>query len=825
MPVQLPDARSFGGRSNPRPERGIATIRSNRELARAGQQAAAVEAQGWEQAGRAVAGVAEGQLIKRDKERQAEIQDQLATAKSNFLVAKAETEASFENDSDYATFDTRYQKALDEKLTEISATITDEDARKRFNVDIKPSVTQGLLSVRSLAKRKEVDAGRARLNELSDNNVNAALSVDSETANELLGSVHEAIDAGLAKGYLTEQEAQKSRRDVAENFAKRRIGMMPATERLNALGFNGADPDELTQYLPADVRQDMIVKAQRERDTLIREARQEAQIAVQMGFEDELAAASATGQRPGLLSDEVIMRAYPDKGAQMIRKINDAAQFHDVLQASAMTSPEEDIAVLASSQPSGEGFADEQTRLNQYKRAVDVKRTALGIGTENPGDPVAYVLKNSTTIQNAITSGDGNIGSVIPAMIEEQTRLGVPEDRVRVTSDQQINQINERLAAADSAGKVETLIQLEQQYGQYWDKALSELTAGGMDPGMAMVGVVADDPTTATRLATAYDIGDTDLKNGLVTTDVKDMEDQLDDLMADYQLAFASGDFTGQAMAGVNSIRDAAYHLGLQALRRGDDPAKAAQSGFDAMAGNRNIVINDARIKAVLPKTIDGVAVDEDLLVSNLEDSLGDLSQFDIDYSAFPSTQLDGVAPEMRDQIMKQRVDNGLKNGAFWTMDRTGRNMVLMVQLADGSALPVPKKQTTPEGRPVVRNADGTVSTEVTITVTDDRINDGMPTNIPTMFGGRKVSDEEATDIIANNNGIDPETGRALTGYSSIEEPVTAAEQRTETLGSQLGDNPGYISIPILEAQRSGAEKRQEKRQDTLTNIGQSGAM
>lgn len=730
MPVQLPDSTSLGSYSAPRSNRGIATIRGAADAARAEEQAALQSARGIERAGQAVVGYAEGRLAENEKQRQADLQDQLATAKSNFLVAKAEIEASFENDQDYATFDSRYQKALDERLKDITSVITDEKARGQFNTAIRPSVTEGLLSVRSLARKKEVDAGKARLNAMRDTNIRIALeSNDPATVNAALESLLDAAEAGVAKGHLTQQEFQKFTQSSALEYSERSLATLDPYARLEALGGTGKPPSEVAALLPADVRQDMIVKAQRERDTLIREARQEAQIAVQMGFEDELAAASATGQRPGLLSDEIIMQAYPDKGAQMIQKINDAAQFYDVLQASAMTAPEEDVAALSEVRPSGEGFADEQERFNQYKRAVEAKRTALGIGTETPGDPVAYVMKNSLAIQDAVRSGDENVGVIVPALIEEQTRLGVPADRIRVTSDQQVAQINERLSSSDSAGKVETMLQLEQQYGMHWDKALSELAAGGMDSGMAMVGVIADDPTTATRLATAYDIGDTELKKGLVNTDVTDMQAELDDLMIDYQAAFTSGDFTGQAMAGANSIRDAAYHLGLQALRRGENPAKSAKSGFDAMVGNRNIVINDTRVKAVLPKSIDGIAIDPDILASNLEDSITDLSPFDIDYSAFPSIQMDGVAPEMRDQIMKQRVDMGLKNGAFWTMDRSGRDMMLMVQLADGSALPV------------------------------------------------------------------------------------------------LNTSGKIVSVPVLKAQEAGAKSREQRRQDTLSGIGQSGAL
>ena len=126
MPVQLPDRTSLGGFSAPRSSRGVATIRGATDAARAEEQAALQSARGIEQAGRAVAGYAEGRLIDDEKQRQAEIQDQVATAKSDFLVTKAELEASFENDSDYTTFDSRYQKALDEKLKEIASVISDD---------------------------------------------------------------------------------------------------------------------------------------------------------------------------------------------------------------------------------------------------------------------------------------------------------------------------------------------------------------------------------------------------------------------------------------------------------------------------------------------------------------------------------------------------------------------------------------------------------------------------------------------------------------------------------------------------------------------------
>tara|TARA_R110002051_G_scaffold4429_1_gene23566 strand:- start:1057 stop:2010 length:954 start_codon:yes stop_codon:yes gene_type:complete len=87
--------------------------------------------------------------------------------------------------------------------------------------------------------------------------------------------------------------------------------------------------------------------------------------------------------------------------------------------------------------------------------------------------------------------------------------------------------------------------------------------------------------------------------------------------------------------------------------------------------------------------------------------------------------------------------------------------------------------------RPRISNPDGSFSTERSITVTDERINDGQPTNIPSMFGGVEREEEEAIQRIVEAGGIDPETGRALPSFPSIDEAVKAAMARSDSIGMQ----------------------------------------
>lgn len=98
------------------------------------------------------------------------------------------------------------------------------------------------------------------------------------------------------------------------------------------------------------------------------------------------------------------------------------------------------------------------------------------------------------------------------------------------------------------------------------------------------------------------------------------------------------------------------------------------------------------------------------------------------------------------------------------------------------SEQPQPKRGFTPaegepnivgrlkDGRPVVLNEDGSVATHIMSTVTNPAINGGQPTNVPTMYGGRRYSAQEAEAIAARNGGIDPDTGAPFAVYPTIDE-------------------------------------------------------
>lgn len=115
-----------------------------------------------------------------------------------------------------------------------------------------------------------------------------------------------------------------------------------------------------------------------------------------------------------------------------------------------------------------------------------------------------------------------------------------------------------------------------------------------------------------------------------------------------------------------------------------------------------------------------------------------------------------------------------------WVRRRDGIRVLVPREAVDL----VPTGLTGRDGRPTLLNSDGSVSSEQAITITDSRLNQGMATTVPTIFKGKKVSDENAIRTIAANKGKDPETGRQLKGHKTINDAVKAEEAYHKTLES-----------------------------------------
>ncbi len=86
---------------------------------------------------------------------------------------------------------------------------------------------------------------------------------------------------------------------------------------------------------------------------------------------------------------------------------------------------------------------------------------------------------------------------------------------------------------------------------------------------------------------------------------------------------------------------------------------------------------------------------------------------------------------------------------------------------------------TTDEGRPVIQNPDGSVSSHRNVIMSDDKNNFYL---IPTMYGGKEVSSDVAWSLALKNKFVDPDTGRKFPIFHSLQE----AEQGEKILHDQM---------------------------------------
>ena len=102
-------------------------------------------------------------------------------------------------------------------------------------------------------------------------------------------------------------------------------------------------------------------------------------------------------------------------------------------------------------------------------------------------------------------------------------------------------------------------------------------------------------------------------------------------------------------------------------------------------------------------------------------------------------------------------------------------------------------KLRTWDNYPAYKNSDGSISTEVTITVTDPRLNGGRATNIPTLWEGKPLPGSQAqVQEAAIKKAVEYEkkNGKKWDDFDTIEEAVAYAESKSAAGGANAPSVP-----------------------------------
>lgn len=111
----------------------------------------------------------------------------------------------------------------------------------------------------------------------------------------------------------------------------------------------------------------------------------------------------------------------------------------------------------------------------------------------------------------------------------------------------------------------------------------------------------------------------------------------------------------------------------------------------------------------------------------------------------------------------------------------------------------MPTNAKTHDGYPARKNADGSYSTELSITVTNPKLNGGKPTNIPSLWKGKEVNEETA---VANALA----SGAKYDSFSTIPEAVSAAKEKSKGGGAAATSN--NQPVKLTQAQNDAAIDR-----------------
>lgn len=96
----------------------------------------------------------------------------------------------------------------------------------------------------------------------------------------------------------------------------------------------------------------------------------------------------------------------------------------------------------------------------------------------------------------------------------------------------------------------------------------------------------------------------------------------------------------------------------------------------------------------------------------------------------------------------------------------------------------IPANAKTHDGYPARKNDDGSYSTEVSITVTNPKLNNGKPTNIPSLWKGKEVDEDAAVENVLAS-------GKKYDSFATVPEAVKAAKERSNA-GGALAPNNKY---------------------------------
>jgi hypothetical protein len=533
------------------------------------------------------------------------------------------------------------------------------------------------------------------------------------------------------------------------------------------------------------------------------------------------------------ITDEDFKAAYDAKGWQKPWAMyQDQVRAQDAVGSMRTMSFPEQEAELAKLAPTAD---DPEQYGNQRDAFAAAQKAAVSIRSAYHEDPAGYVQSQVPAVRQAFVAAREDptkLGLAIKLSMENQERID-PGGEHRPLPKEEAASVATRFKAAPT---VDARLQLVAPYAvdikddEVGRKVLDQLEAAGLPAGAdraldawrgaeterareIMGGLTADpgklpqlgdDNAKAVKKAVARlyqtpSLGAAEAQGYVLTGQPGDARTgQRGALLVEkLALTYAAGGLDATAAAerahrvvygsGVVTTDPA---LGIVRLPPGQRDVPAFEAGLAALRGQvdlSHLAPTRGQVAALLERHLGRAP-----LAGEVE---GALQQATFDHQAFEAD---------------------VRAYSRWSGAPGGYQLVL----PSGLAVPEPPTEPTRDelmsavehvtGRPVLRNPDGSYATMEQITVTEPAINGGKPTNIPTIWDGKRVGEDEAIRRAAEaiKGGAKAGTFVDFRSYETIDQAVAAAKAASAAIEpaalAYLGQRPGkprvYTDHDVLRA-------------------------
>lgn len=366
-----------------------------------------------------------------------------------------------------------------------------------------------------------------------------------------------------------------------EDAEKRWLHFQSEGDRVRAEQDTLADPATAAKQLADPKNYPMLDEHLRDVLTYRAEVRAGAQDAVFRGdvasrLNDNLASIENTGMPAVGLSEGEIRRAFPGQADEKIAALNRAQSVYKATQSVALTSPQEDQAMIANFEPHGRGYAEQIPAQNAVIAAVKAKYDALD------RDPAAYVLGKAPQLGalfNDAAKDPSKLPAAAAALDAAYDKLGVPSWSRPLLPKGEADAQVQRLLSAPPDQRAAALSTMATRYGDLWPRVMGDLVNAKLPAAYEVLAAV---PSSTARIALSDAIGDgkKSIKDAVPPEDAQSIARAIEDSATLHLL----GQSFGYAAGGAQKMSDITDALKMMAYRFAASGRSATDAAADAVA-------------------------------------------------------------------------------------------------------------------------------------------------------------------------------------------------------------------------------------------------